>query len=88
MKEKVKTEMTLASMKHGELTGTLERKLFVLWEEVGECIQANNDIHETGKGYVHLQTELAQVAGVAIRFGETIEDEAIEEKDKQIDIFS
>ena len=87
MKDKVKTEMTLAEKKHGELTGTLERKLFVLWEEVGECIQAINDIHETGKGYEHLQIELAQVAGVAIRFGETIEENAREEKEGQNNLF-
>ena len=87
MKKKIDPEIKSSQEKHGALEGTLERKLFILWEEVGEVIQAINDIHETGKGYVNLETELAQVAAVAIRFGETIQDKVISEKGGQIEIF-
>ncbi len=87
MTEQIKHEIKHAEKKHGEFTGTLEWKLFKLWEEVGEVIREINNIEETGKGYIELETELAQVSAVAYRFIKSIEDKVIEEKDGQSQLF-
>jgi len=88
IQEKIEQQIRYAELKHGEFKGTLERKLFYLWEEVGEVIQEINNIHETGKGYIELDFELSQVGAVVYRFMESIADKVREEKEKQVTLFN
>ncbi len=87
MIEKIKQQVRFAEIKHGKFTGSLEHRTMILMEEMGETIQAINNIIEKGKGYIHLDLELAQVGAVAIRYLESIQENVIEEKDNQGKLF-
>ncbi len=87
MIDKIKQQVRFAETKHGKFTGSLEYKTMILIEEMGEAIREANNIIEHGKGYINLELELAQIGAVVIRYMESIQDNVIEEKDKQMEIF-
>lgn len=87
LQEKIEQQIRFAEIKHGKLTGSLERKLFILWEEVGEVIKEINNIEEGQERYSALDFELAQTGAVVYRFLESIQEQVREEKEKQVKLF-
>jgi len=87
MIEKIKRQVRFAEIKHGEFTGSLDHKSMILIEEMGEFIQSVNNLKEKGSGYIEMELELAQIGAVCVRFMESIQDNVIEEKDRQAVLF-
>ena len=85
--DKIQRQIKFAGIKHGEFDGSIDHRSMILVEEVGEFIQAANNMKEKGKGYIQMELELSQIAAVCFRFIDSIQEEVIAEKDGQMEIF-